>query len=442
MVPVSREVSVETTSHRSPGIAVAVALVAAWAAIPAAAPAAGADPAPGVEALVAEALERSPSLAALRERVAAAREMVAPAGALPDPMVGLMLTDVAFPKWTVGDEDMSMLAPEVQQALPYPGKRGARRAAAAAGADVRAGELEALRREVTAQVRAVYARVWALDREREALVASRELLDMLAETVASRYAVGEGDQEAVIKAQLEVSRLGERFDDLAAERAALVAALNRVLDRPTGAPLGEVRALPAVAAPGGDWGELLEGGSPAVAVRRAEVVAAERALEAARLDLRPDFSVGAVYGYRGSMDAAVTLRFGVELPLWRGQKQEPMVRAAERELAMARAELRDAQATARAEAARLQASWERAERQVRRYREAIVPQTSAAVDAARASYVAGRGDFSTVVEDFNAWLNARARLAAREADRFMTWSELDALITPAPDAAGQEGAAR
>ncbi len=390
-----------------------------------------------VDALVREALQRAPSLAAARARLAAAREMVAPAGALPDPMAELMLTDVGFPRWSVGGDAMSMLGPEFRQALPYPGKRAARRAAAAAEAAARGAELEALRREVIAQVRTMYARVYALDKERETLAAAQELLDLLAATVAARYAVGEAEQEAVVKAQLARSRLGERLDDLDAERAALVAGLNRLLDRPGHTPLGEVEALPPVSPPGDDWGALAAAASPAVALRQAEVAAAQGRLEVARLELKPDLRAAGAFGYRSGFDPAVTLRFGVEWPLWRRQKQEPMLRAAERELEMAHAELRDAEAVARAEAARLRAGWERVERQLRRLREAIVPQSSAAIDAARASYLAGRGDFSTVIEDFQLWLDARTQLARREAERFVIWAELDRLCTSAATAAGE-----
>jgi outer membrane protein TolC len=49
------------------------------------------------------------------------------------------------------------------------------------------------------------------------------------------------------------------------------------------------------------------------------------------------------------------------------------------------------------------------------------------VDAARLAYLNGRGDFSTVIEDFSLWLDARVQLAAREADRFVTWAGLQSL---------------
>jgi len=397
------------------------------------------DFAPTADELVASALERSPSVAAARERLAAAREMVEPAGALPDPSIEFLLADMGFPRYTVGTDEMSMIGPEVRQGLAYPGKRDARRQAASAETEIRGAELDQLQRTIAARVRALYARVYALDRERQALQASRELFEMLSATAAARYAAGQAEQEAVIKAQLEGSRLAERVDDLFAERKTFVAALNRLRDLPGEAALGKVALLPPVSAPTSALAELAFASSPEVAVKRAALNAAERRLEVARLELKPNLSAGAALGLRGSFDPAVTLRFGVELPFWRRQKQEPAIRAAERELAVAEADLRDAQAAARAEATGLAAEWQRSEKQIQRYVQAIIPQTSAAMDAARSSYLAGRGDFLTVVDDFRRWLDARVQLASREAERFATWAEIEALIaSPAGSQTGKE----
>lgn len=391
------------------------------------APAAAAPP---VEELVALALERSPALAARRAALAATRQMELPATALPDPMVEGMLQNADFPSYTVGEEDMSMAGVEVRQGLPFPGKRRARGEASAAETAQRAAELAAAESKVAAAVRVIYGRLYALDRERQALGAARELVDMLAATAASRYVTGEAEQEALIKAQIEISRLGEQLEDLAAERAAMVAELNRWLDRPGAAPLGDVAVLPApvpAAAAEPRWEERAVEAAPEVRVGRAATAAAERRLAVARLDLKPDFMPAAGLASRGSLGPVLTLRFGFELPLWRKQKQQPMIRAAEEELEMARQEVRDAEAMARADAARLAARLLQAERQVVRFREAIVPQTSTALEAARASYLAGRGDFSTVIEDFELWLEARVQLARRVADRFAAWAELERL---------------
>jgi outer membrane protein TolC len=122
------------------------------------------------------------------------------------------------------------------------------------------------------------------------------------------------------------------------------------------------------------------------------------------------------------------LRFGLELPLWSGRKQEPQARAAAYELEAAKHELAAAEAAADAEATRLVAEWRRDDAQVLLYRESILPRTSAAIEAARSNYLAGRADFATVVEDFRMWLEARVELARREADRFTTRGWLEALV--------------
>ena len=75
-----------------------------------------APPLAEVEAL---ALARSPDLAALEQRLRAAEEMVAPAGALANPMVEGMLLNMDPPNYTVGTDEDSMLGVEVRQVATF-----------------------------------------------------------------------------------------------------------------------------------------------------------------------------------------------------------------------------------------------------------------------------------------------------------------------------------
>jgi outer membrane protein TolC len=396
-----------------------------------------------IEALVAEALAGAPSVSALRARVAAANAAVGPASSLPDPMVEAMLQNVGVRGLTVGSAEMSMAGVEVRQPLLWPGKRRARRAAAEAETRIAGAELASGQREVAARIRSIGADLYAVDREQRALAAGGELLGMLAATVSTRYGAGQADQEAVLKQRVALARVQERLDDLAAERRTMMAELAGLLGRRPGELSGRVAVLPAVASPAGSWEDLAAAASPNVAVKRATVASAEQRLTLARLESRPNAFVGGAYGYRGDLDPVVTVRLGLELPLWNRGRLAPLRRVAEYEVESARQELRAAEAEARAQAAQLQARWDAAEQQIARYQNAILPQTADALDAARAGYLAGRGDFSTVIEDFNAWLDARAQLARREADRYGTWASLQALAAEAPvnpaAAAGQGG---
>jgi outer membrane protein TolC len=172
-----------------------------------------------------------------------------------------------------------------------------------------------------------------------------------------------------------------------------------------------------------------------VRATQAAIDAAERRAAAARAELRPDLSVGGGAGYRGSLDPVVMLSVGFEWPAWRSDTLRPRVAAADAELSAARFERRAAEADARAAAARAQALRVHATRQMERVREGSLPLANAALDASRAAYVAGRGEFSAVVEDLAAWLEARILLSRREADLYIAWAEVQALVPSADDRA-------
>jgi outer membrane protein, heavy metal efflux system len=396
--------------------------------------------APPVETLVAAALAENPSVAALRSRLGSAREMIAPASALADPTVEGMYTEAGFPGWTVGRVEMSMFGVEVRQDLSRKSKRDAREAVARADAETREADVEALRRQVARDVRTLYARVYAIDQEIQNLAPGRELLDLLAATTSSRYGAGQGDQEGLIKAQLMQTRLAERQTDLLAQRRLTVAALGRLTNSRGPFSLGRVSGLEPVAFPEADWNELAADASAEIAAKQKAVAAAGKRVDSARLDLKPNMSAAAGAYYRGSIDPVVTLKFGLELPWWRKKKQEPLVRAAELDLEAARRELDAELARVREMTTRIATAREQSESQLERYREGILPQTSAVFDAARSAYLAGRGPFSTLIEDFNLWLEARTEVARRESDRYMAWAELQALTTPAPDVAATPAA--
>ena len=394
--------------------------------VSAAVPATPAATAPRVEELVTEALTRSPALAARRVEVEARAAEEGPAAALADPMLEAMLQNPGL-EWRVGEDEMAMVGAEVRQELPYPGKRQAtRRLAEAATARARAALVHE-ERQVVHDVRALYAELYAIDGELAALAAARELVALLEATARGRYAAGESDAASLLRAQLESTRLGEEEADLLAERAVAVAELGRLLDRAGGEALGAVRELPAVQPPAGSVEELALHGSAEVALRGTDTARAAAELERRRLDLRPDFAAGAGIGWRDELDPMILLRFGVGLPLWRRGKQEALIAAAEHDLAARRHEEAGARAMARAEAAALLARFRVADEQVRRYRDGVLPQTAAVLDAARAAYLVGRGGFAELLEAFATWLQARAGLARREADRFAAWAGLEHL---------------
>jgi len=393
-------------------------------------PPAAIPPGPSVEDLVTRALQRSPTLDAWKARYFAALRTVRPAGALADPMVEFGYRSEGRP-WDP-TRPGSMAEVMVTQPIPYPGKRESWREAARAEALVAEAEAREWQQRLIAGVRILYARIHALDRERDILHASMDLLDLLQATTASRYAAGQTDQEALVKVQVERLRLRERLTGVQTEREDLVASLLVLLDEPSDYAMGPVTTLPDVSIPEQDIEEDTIASSGVVVVARARLDAARRRLEAARLETRPNFLVGFGAGSTLIPEAVFTIRFGIEIPFWASDKQEPRIQEALLEVRAAEADQREKEAMARSELRSVLAHFRRAEDLILVYREGIVPQTSLAFEAALASYRAGTGDFSTVAEDFLGLLNARIALARIESDRFAAWARLKGLVTPIP----------
>ena len=97
----------------------------------------------------------SPGIRAARDRVEAARAAVGPAGALPDPMLAVGITNL--PVSDPGFSDfMTMKMVGIGQTLPYPGKLALRRRAATAEIGAADADLAAARLKVEAEVKQAY----------------------------------------------------------------------------------------------------------------------------------------------------------------------------------------------------------------------------------------------------------------------------------------------
>ena len=208
-------------------------------------PSEAADPAPPayatygdarLDALIAEALDRSPRVREARALWQAARHRPPQAAALPDPM--LMVTQHArSPETRVGPQT-TMLS--VTQQFPGFGKRDLRGRVAAKAAEVHGEVLRAQRAEVVRLVKHAYYDLGYVDR---ALTISREEEELLrhSEVLArSRYAQGFGQQGDVIRFQTEITRALHRREDLRRQRVDAEAAINALLDRAAATPVPPV----------------------------------------------------------------------------------------------------------------------------------------------------------------------------------------------------------
>jgi len=361
-----------------------------------------ADPPPGEDGLLAglvqEALARNPEVQEAGEILGAARARPDQVRALPDPTLSLNYTNDGWAP-TLGERDMTTLGVMASQVLTWPGKRRLRGEISDREADQVAQLADRVRLGLVASVKRAYFGL-VLARQLLGLIHEQEEIWKEVEGVArARYGVGQGTQQDVLRVQVELTRVQQLRAEQQAEAEIRGAELNRLLARPADQAVEAAEQLSPVEGPLARERALPEAEARSPELRAAELAIARDRL---RVDLagkqsRPDLAVQAGYMNRGGLDPMWQAGVAFNLPVQRRRlgavraEAEARVRASERRLESLRLTLR-----LRTEE-RL-AQWATAATLARLYGDGIVPQDQMSVEAAIASYQAGKLPFVSVLE--------------------------------------------
>ena len=414
----------------------AVALVAlAWALGPAGAPPADAAEAPAgsaplqLGALLREAEEHNPEIAAAQSRVRAADSAPSQAQVAPDPLVSVSYTNDTLSDLTLGESEFTVLTFAWTQELRYPGKLRLGGDVARREVEIWSRRADQIRLNVASGIKRAFADLYRIDRTWAILNDSRTLLVSFQDTARARYEAGEGILENVLKAQTEIIRLDAAIEGLARERDSVQASLNALAGQAAHRPLGPALELPAAVPledPASLEAEALSR-SPEVLEVEATVRRDESRLELARREKKPDMMWGAAYQYRGDLDPMVMGMFGVRLPIHGDRKQAQGVVQAEHDLNATRSDVASARLKTAAEVADLVAQAARAATLSRLYAEGVIPQARSALESAAASYGVGRVDFLTLLADFTSLLTYEIEYETQRADQVATLASLERL---------------
>lgn len=411
----------------------------------------GAQPAPVPEFYAAEpllrdfvdrALAASPGLKEAAARYRAALEKLPQVTALPDPMAtfGQMLRSV---ETRVGPQLNTVT---LSQALPWFGKLDLRGQLAAKEAAAAFETWRARQRDVVARVKSAFYNLGYVDAAIGVTREEQSILEHYERLAQDRYASGTGIQQAVIKAQAELTRILNRLYMLRQQRQTLAARLNTLMDQPPEAPIPTVRpAAPATeGAAALDLAELYSVGE----AHRHEVKAAdaliersERSVALAKKNFWPDIVVGAGLvnvGRRGDPAGiaapppdngknAWTVSVGVSLPI-RRDKLKAAVRQAGEELAAqqeSRATLvNDLEFDVRDQVIRLQTLAD----QIRLFENVLLPQAREAQRSTEAAYQTGQVGVLDLLDGERVLLEVRLASERQRADYLVALAELERAI--------------
>jgi cobalt-zinc-cadmium efflux system outer membrane protein len=366
----------------------------------------------------------------------AARERIVPAGSLEDPRLRYEASNVPTGDLDFGSTPLSGHQFALSQKLPFPGLLGNREDAARSGAEAASQSLEDRRRAVAARVEQAWAELGFAQRALDITDRNLELLRQLTRIAETKYEVGRGLQQDVLRAQVELTRLLDQRLRRAAVLARSEARLAGLLDLPPATPFDRTAGL-AEEAPVPALDGLvtrLEETSPLLAALGARVEEAHRLARAAELEGYPDVDVGLGYRIRERVAgdpvdgddflmAGLTIRLPVDRSKWRARvaERKALLRRAKADYRSARAQLRDA---VRARLADLR----RADAEEELLATGLVPQSRQSLESNRSGYEVDKVDFLSLIDSQVRLLDAELRLVRARADRRTAFAGLEAAL--------------
>ncbi|HEX9161787.1 MAG TPA: TolC family protein, partial [Thermoanaerobaculia bacterium] len=299
-------------------------LVALLLIVPAALSAAASGPLtpadPIADHLVAEALAKTPEIAAARATVAAAQRRIEPARALPDPNFSVSYQNDGR-NLSLGKMEGSFVGFFATQPILWPGKLSlAGRAAESASRQIELASTGRVARTIEARVRSSWYDFVLAHALQHLLDHHFATARQIEETVRQRYSAGLAIQQDVLRAQVELAKLDESRISQDAAIVAAAAGINRLIGQPQGAQIDPDADLPDplaavdAAAVIGD----VRDRSPELAAAQQAITSAQISTEIARKNFLPDLSITGGSMYRAGFEAGPMWQVGVgvSLPVW------------------------------------------------------------------------------------------------------------------------------
>lgn len=419
------------TNNRLRSLALAVAILAAS---PTQAEENMAPLGANVQELLQWADTHNPELAAQRYEVDASSERIAPAGALPDPVLRVEWMDFAGPGAPDGFNPFpgkgSGTKYTVMQSIPWWGKRDLRREVATAQVDQARGRQQATVAEIHAGIKSAYAQYYqAVGLQK----LTEEILRLLGEMEAvtqARYAGGLTPQQDVIRAQVEKTTLHSELINLQTERHHAMAKLNTALGRPQGAPISaapQLRRVPPDKLDPATLQEQVLRKSPLLATQLAQVSAADASKRLVEKNRYPDVTLGIAPIQRGggidSWEAMVEFNIPIRFDTRRAEAREAG--------AMLAAARERQQAAANQLLGRLQeslAGLSAAREQEQLIANTLLPQAELTFRSALAGYESGKVDFATLLDAQRAIQRARQDRLKAQVEQEVRVSEIESMV--------------
>lgn len=354
-----------------------------------------------------EALNNNPNLAKMQARSQAMAAKPSQASALPDPTLHFNAMNIPNDTYDLDQEPMTQIQVGISQAFPFPGKRSLKKNISELKSRAANTQVDETRLQLEKFIKITWWQLFFLDRALEIIDRNRTLLKQFINIARTKYEVGEGLQQDVLLAQLELSKLLDKQIQLQANRKEQSIRLNQLLGRTPETniilPVTVSLKLPIIA----DQKTLLlkaDSNRPLLKVYRQQLDASSQRLELSKKGYYPDFNLGAFYGNRQGENAMddnwsdfVSFKVGLKIPLYFSSKQGKAIDQSAAERLSQEHALLDANNKVIAQISQARIDFQKSREQFELFQHGIIPQAQQTVASMLAGYQVNKVDFLNLV---------------------------------------------
>ena len=332
---------------------------------------------------------------------------------LPDPTVAVQLANLPLDNFGFTQTPMTITQFSISQTLP-PGDTLAQRAlvadakTAAATADVSV-KTQILRREV--------GRFWLTIYRNQQTIALRQqeqkLYRKLLHSAETAYSVGRARATDLVRLRVRLAELDDKIEQLRGDTAATQARLARWIGNRAEAPWPSALPDALTTLPQGNLND-----QPELTELRAQLAAARAETGVAKAAFKPQFGVQLGYGLRaGHQPNALSIGVSMSLPIFTGERQAPLLAAAQKRAQARQLDLDNRAAGLHAQEQALQQSLTSINRRIDGYDRQIIPQLRQVAKLAQNQFGSGGGEFTAVIDAEQAIVQGRQQRLDLTIDR-------------------------
>jgi len=298
-------------------------------------------------------------------------------------------------------EPMTQKQVGIMQQIPFPGKLGLKKKIAGYEALIAQKEYENLKNLILSRVKKTYYDLFYAQRAIQITQQNKGLLSDLARIAETKYTVGKGLQQDVLKAFVELSKFSERIINLKRKEKKLQTDLKIFLSRPADSPpvtpeeviRTEYRL---------DFENLKKKALEKNPKLKAEKLAIDRSKASYRFAKRkylPNFGLGFTYGEREKWRDLLSFRVTMNLPIYFFSKQNKKVDQTAKMMDFASQSYLNQQNEILYGLEDVMSEIERNSELLELFQTGILPQAEQSLKSAEAAYQVGKIDFLTLLNN-------------------------------------------